>query len=60
MAEATTGEALTLRKVQVGIRGGEVQEAVEHLARDGNTANGDEERRLLEEGDGVILVINHD
>jgi hypothetical protein len=60
MAKATTGEAPTLRKVQVGVRRGEAQEAVKRLARDGDTANGGEERRLLEEQDGVILVVNHD
>jgi hypothetical protein len=60
MAEATTGEAPTLRKVQVGIRGGEAQEAIERLARDGDAANRSEERRLLEEGDSVVLMEYHD
>jgi hypothetical protein len=60
IAKGPAGEAMTLRKVQVGVGRGKMQEAIERLIGDNNLASGAEEARLLEEGDSVVLVGRHD
>jgi hypothetical protein len=60
MAKGPAGEAMTLRKVQVGVGGGKVQEAIKHLTGDNELVSRAEEARLLEKGDSVILMRGHD